>query len=637
MGALLREELCSVPPRGLRAGALYATAFFFFLLNLPCAFSAKPDQSKTQAPSVEPSVGYDANAATLRGETCEVPLKAIPAHGYEIQFAIVPGSGPRHGSLSGPVRNSKGSVSYFYTHNGAKGATQDSFRFKFKSGPKKSWSYKTASISIKEPPPRLVTQSDLLDFGHVFIGESRTLPLVVKNAGGGVLEAALKVGAPWELVTEPVFKLAEGESRKILIRFMPLSDDTQQGRLFFETGINSRTEIALQGIGGFRFDVPPAIAFAKEAGPAGLRLPVTNLSPEPLSLRINAPLPLEAPQTLELAPLASAELILTLPARPFAERHVLVSLSDGAAMRDVKVSLPAPPAPLEWRGESPQLGKTTPGRSRPLTATLHNLGSLPATVTLAVEGDGLSLADSQPKSVEIAPDAFATVNATWQYPARPGPATVRLLASHGGVVHPWEFSAEMTSPSAPDEPGPAPLTPSQPSPTPRPFSVLTAAEQEALRLRLPDKIRYTLAPHWKTATATVLWDYHGPGDVQFTIEREGAERVADPLANPFQKRLVVPKELPKPEVHTRWRPVDAASIQRREDGTWTAIVTDLKPGYHNIRIVTRQAGGNRTDYSSFPILVGTLPPSPYWHASMLVGFVLCAGYLLRKKIRSLFS
>ena len=489
--------------------AAYSAPFalmFCLLLALPANLSAE----KKQAPSVEPSVGYDANAATLRGETCEVPLKAIPAHGYEIQFAIVPGSGPRHGSLSGPVRNSKGSVSYFYTHNGAKGATQDSFRFKFKSGPKKSWSYKTASISIKEPPPRLVTQS-VLDFGHVFIGESRTLPLVVKNAGGGVLEAALKVGAPWELVTEPVFKLAEGESRKILIRFMPLSDDTQQGRLFFETGINSPTEIALQGIGGFRFDVPPAIAFAKEAGPGDIRLPVTNLSPEPLSLRINAPLPLEAPQTLELAPLASAELILTLPARPFTERHVLVSLGDGAAMRDVKVSLPAPPAPLEWRGESPQLGKSTAGRSRPLTATLHNLGALPATVTLAVEGDGLSLADSQPKSVEIAPDAFATVNATWRLPDRPGPATASFLATAGGISTPLRWSVDVLPSAKPPQP-PALTVVATPQHNPMAQASAIPPVQEASLL---EATAHSIAISWKLTS---------PDTKTFVVERRDISR-----------------------------------------------------------------------------------------------------------------
>jgi ketopantoate reductase len=39
----------------------------------------------------------------------------------------------------------------------------------------------------------------------------------------------------------------------------------------------------------------------------------------------------------------------------------------------------------------------------------------------------------------------------------------------------------------------------------------------------------------------------------------------------------------------------------------------------------------------FAGLLGTLPPSPYRYAALLVGFVLCVAYLLRKKIRSLFG
>jgi hypothetical protein len=207
--------------------------------------SAAP--KKGTPPTVSPTVVYDTTIKVLRGGTCEVPLRAISPDGYDVEFEIV--SQPRSGSLSGPERNSKSSVSYFYTHNGAKNSSPDSFRFKAKSGPQKAWGYAKATILVEEPPARFAVDMDSLDFGAVFLGESRTLPVRIKNAGGGLLQGRLKLSAPWRLGGAVDLTLAEGESQKILITFEPFSTDTQRGSLTFESATKPFPEISLQGVG----------------------------------------------------------------------------------------------------------------------------------------------------------------------------------------------------------------------------------------------------------------------------------------------------------------------------------------------------------------------------------------------------
>jgi hypothetical protein len=553
-----------------------------------------------------------------------------------VKFEIV--SGPRAGSLSDQHRNSKSSVSYLYTHDGKKNSAQDSFRIKANSGSQKAWGYAKVTILVEEPPARFAADVSSLDFGSVFLGESRTLPVRITNAGGGKLQGSLRVGAPWKLADPSTLTLAEGETKKILITFEPLSTDTQRGSLAFESGNKPFPEIALQGVGESRFEVPEKAAFEQHIGAKELRIPVKNLTAAPLAISVHCPLTLESPASLDLAPESTGELILTLLPRPFAEQNTVITLSDGTAARDIRIQLPPPPSRLEWEilGKR-QFDEASLGRVEQLTAKLHNTGSGTANVVLRLEGEGIAFAPDQPVHFAIAAGESVKVKATWKFPETPGAARASLIAETEGLPPLqaiWEADIQYSSIELAAQPTPVPP---QPTPTPKAFSVLTPAEQAELRLLLPDNIRYTLAPHWKTASATILWDYHGPSNAQFMIEKESVERSGDAMANPFQKRLVVPEELPKPQVRTRWSAVGADSIQQREDGTWIATITDLKPGYHNIRIVTRQAGGNRTDYSSFAIRVGTLPPSPYWHAAMLVGLALCAGYLLRNKIRSLFG
>jgi hypothetical protein len=616
---------------------------FFF----PLFLSAAP--KKDDIPPVEPTVVYDATVKVLRGGTCEVPLRAISPQGYDVKFEIL--SQPRSGSLSGPQRNSKSSVSYFYTHDGKKGSSQDSFRFKCKSGPQKAWGYAKATILVEEPPARFAVDMDSLDFGAVFLGESRTLPVRIKNAGGGLLQGRLKLSAPWRLGCAVDLTLAEGESQKILITFEPFSTDTQRGSLTFESATKPFPEISLQGVGQSRFEAPDKAAFEQRVGAKELRIPIKNLTAVPLPINVHCQLPLEVADSIQLAPECSGELLLTLPAIPFAEKTALVTLSDGATTRDIRIQLPPPPSRLEWEVDGKnQLGVVTPGRSVSLTAKLQNTGSVTASVVLRAAGDGISLAPGQPANLAIAPGESVTVNATWKFPDTPGLAEAVLVAETTGLLPlqttPWEAVVQLPPVSPTPSTAPTPSPGASPSPTPP--KVLTKEEQEALHKRMPRDFSYRLEPelHWaaffpsrRTAAAIVSWRYEGPEPVEFIIQHEVQQRKGFLDKNPFDRTLPTSEDLPPQSLQPVWTPLDpsTAKIQKPPDGRWQARIPALSPGYHKIRIIDKTPNTTRMDGSEFNIRVGDIPlPQPLpWTLPGL--FVLCATYLLRKKIRSLFG
>jgi hypothetical protein len=581
-------------------------------------------------PPVSPTVVYDATVKVLRGGTCEVPLRAISPQGHNVKFEIL--SQPRSGSLSGPQRNSKSSVSYFYTHDGKKGSSQDSFRFKCKSGPQKAWGYAKATILVEEPPARFAVDMDSLDFGAVFLGESRTLPVRIKNAGGGLLQGRLKLSAPWRLGGAVDLTLAEGESQKILITFEPFSTDTQRGSLTFESATKPFLEISLQGVGQSRFEAPDKAAFEQRVGAKELRIPIKNLTAVPLPINVHCQLPLEAPDSIQLAPECSGELFLTLPAIPFAEKTALVTLSDGATTRDIRIQLPPPPSRLEWEVDGKnQLGVVTPGRSVSLTAKLQNTGSVTASVVLRAAGDGISLAPGQPANLAIAPGDSVTVNATWKFPDKPGLAEVSLVAETDGLLPvkiQWE--ADVQLPPAHPRSSPSPTATPSPTPTPPPPPDFPP---RAPSYRLEPELHWTaFFPSRRTVTAIVSWSYEGPEPVDFVIQREEQKR-----NDFFGARVQVPHTLP--DSKWVWAPLDPsiAKIQKLPDGRWQACIPALSSGYHKIRVIVKTPNTTRMDGSQFNILVGDVPlPQPLpWTLPGL--FVLCATYLLRNKIRSLFA
>lgn len=611
-----------------------AVVLFAFLFLSP--IHASPQKEK--GPPPQPSVGRDIALKVDRGGSVEIVLKGIALPGETVRFKL--DKPPAHGSLSEPRRLAGDSVAYTYTHNNSKEAALDKAVFKLKTGPQNAWGRITAEIEIREPQSRLVFEPEQLDFGRVPIGETRVKNLRIRNDGGGVLRGSLKLGIPWSVEGPAEFTLAEGEARTFGIVFSPLGPEEQRARLSMDLEPENSTFIGLRGEGVYRFDVPERIVFGPSPAEATLVVPVSNLSAKSLDLAIHAPPPLLAESTLGVPAGGRADLKLSVQKKHYTEKTVELSIRDGDAVRGVRVDLPPPPALLQWaaQGDSVDLGEFPLRHTARSVLELQNRGATIAQVELRDGSGGLFLETDQPRSFELKAGESAVVRTVWRLPEQPGEFFSDLIASHGGLDHPLRLRARVLPAPAAEDP-PTASTQASPSPTPDERRILTAAEREELKRRMPQEITYRLVPRGDVADAIISWTYFGNEPVDFRLERKVVERSHSGLEQSFQERLQLPTELPQPKSLVKWISVsdETNPVQRLESGAWEASVKDLEPGFHEVRIVTRAPpDAKRRDYSSFTVSVAPPPPNPLWSWFFALAGVFCLLYLLRNPIRRIF-
>jgi hypothetical protein len=106
-------------------------------------------------------------------------------------------------------------------------------------------------------------------------------------------------------------------------------------------------------------------------------------------------------------------------------------------------------------------------------------------------------------------------------------------------------------------------------------------------------------------------------------------------ANPLEKRLQLPGELPAPSIKSEWVrvPPDETLVRQREDGRWEARVTGLEEGFHRLKLLVPESQTKSVHGHDFVVEVGKIPHSSARTWSLIsVGLVLLI-YLLRKIIR----
>ena len=605
---------------------------FLFLASYPLC--AAPQKDKM--PSVEASIGYDAELQIFRGQTLPLTLRAIPSHGYDVDFQIV--TQPRYGTLSESTRLSKGAISIFYTHNGKENQTDDSFQFKIKTGPQKAWTTRTAKITIIEPPARLEAQPRTLDFGSVFIGESAIQPLRISNTGGAILKGRLELTEPWSLQGSPDFQISSGKSKIFRISFAPKNPELQRGKITINLGSHPNPEIVIQGTGEARFEAPEKATFDQSLSPPSLQLVVTNKTPDPLPISIASQEPIIASEKIELSGNGKSTVELKIKPGFFKEKFAQIFLNDGASTRLVKIQLPPPPPYFEWDASTQtQLGEITPNRPRMITARLQNLGTYAATIHIQAQGEGFS--SSQTTPLTIPPGSYADVPATWTFSA-PGLIEATLTATSGAISKTMAFHAAVPAPTPLPTPRTlsAPVTskPDIPAKKPQEIKILSESEQQDLKKRLPSDPTYRLIPKLGRADALVSWAYSGSNRTQFTISLKTTKR---PLAleEGLNNRFTVPGELADKKSTDIWTPLPAKVVQIKQlpDGRWEAIVPSLRTGYHDVRIIAKADESSRSDGIEFVIEVPPLPP--LWNNHWLLGsfLLICLLYLIRNPLINL--
>ena len=86
-----------------------------------------------------------------------------------------------------------------------------------------------------QPGPVVAVSPGVLDFGLVGVGRTKDLSLTVRNAGGGVLNGAATVEAPFT-VAGGGYSLRSGQSQSLTVRYRPTAEGTNSQSLVFSGG-----------------------------------------------------------------------------------------------------------------------------------------------------------------------------------------------------------------------------------------------------------------------------------------------------------------------------------------------------------------------------------------------------------------
>lgn len=122
-----------------------------------------------------------------------------------------------------------------YTPPQDRSITTDSFKF-VASNSRGSSSESTAVITIKDVGPRLEIPHRL-DFGVLQTGQSRQLPLEVRNSGDYVAQGTISVSGEWILPGGTTsFDIAPGQSASFPVRISPTTAGRLEGEVLFHSG-----------------------------------------------------------------------------------------------------------------------------------------------------------------------------------------------------------------------------------------------------------------------------------------------------------------------------------------------------------------------------------------------------------------
>ena len=164
----------------------------------------------------------------IRGGEVDLPIDAIAPDGGDVLLQI--SRSPRFGSLQPLGRGSASALVYRYVNDSKFNSEEDSFEFRIKA-PGQAWSTHTAAIRIKAPPGVLTVTPGKLDFGKVAIGSTARRTILLCNNFGAPVSGTLLLPAPWSLVGDGSYTLAEKETRSFEIQFKPTEAKAENSQL----------------------------------------------------------------------------------------------------------------------------------------------------------------------------------------------------------------------------------------------------------------------------------------------------------------------------------------------------------------------------------------------------------------------
>lgn len=337
------------------------------------------------------------NVTIFRGRTVEIPLHAIGRAPSQLKFLIR--TPPKHGRL-GEIRFTGRKTAVVTYYNDEKAAAAfDSFTYAVQAVDTAVSAAGTVNIAISEEPPAL-SVVHALDFGQLWVGETREEEITILNTGGGSLAGRLIVSEPWRILGSAEYRLARKEQKKVRVLFAPADPGEFAARLLFSHDTRSSVTLSGAAEAPLEFDPVQEIELSVEAGQTTRvgHLTIRNRTPAERPVEISVPGTIEAPEEVSVP--ANGETRVELRTKPgfLTALEDRVDLQSDRFQRSLRLHVFALPPVLRAEPGELDFGTIPLKFSSRKTLTLRNDGGSPARIRV----DG-------PPEVLLVPDPSAAV------------------------------------------------------------------------------------------------------------------------------------------------------------------------------------------------------------------------------------
>ena len=232
----------------MRFWPMTGAALLLWLVAAECP-AAKP---RSYTPVTPPLTTVDVE----RGGSVRITLEGRERNLNRLQYRI--DSNPRHGRLTDLQQpadpNRQGFAAVTYVHGDDEDSVSDEFTYAVRAPISGRTGRGKVRIRIVDKPSQLTVEPSVLDFGRVVVGDgAKTMDLVLKNSGGGVVQGILEVPPPFKTVTDPFYVLPRGRSAKISVSFDPPSPSSWSFPV--SPGRDGQTTFTVRGEGVAPFSV----------------------------------------------------------------------------------------------------------------------------------------------------------------------------------------------------------------------------------------------------------------------------------------------------------------------------------------------------------------------------------------------
>jgi hypothetical protein len=216
----------------------------------------------------------------IRGGEVDMPIAVASPNGGEVLFQI--SKPPRFGSLQRLESRSSSVPIYRYVNDSTVRSEEDSFEFRAQA-PGQAMITRTATIRIKNPPGSLSVIPGKVDFGKVAIGSTARRTLLLCNSFGAPISGTLLLPAPWFVVGDGVFSLAEKETQPFEIEFRPTESKEEITELRAAPEIPNFPSVPVSGEGIVPFLIDTTSAIVSTEHPRAV-FRVTNSSARDMTI-----------------------------------------------------------------------------------------------------------------------------------------------------------------------------------------------------------------------------------------------------------------------------------------------------------------------------------------------------------------